>query len=396
MTTARTANAARPNSGGLVSSLLGFGNAKKAIESAFAEVDVRFDGGRAHDITVHNDALFQRFLRSGRLGMGEAYMDGWWDCADLDELYFRMLRHDLRSILNAHKKDFRFVFDAIKAKLAPAGSLGRSHQIAHKHYNWGDELFEAFLDSRMQYTCGYWHESTTLEEAQVAKLDLICRKLGLKKGMTLLDIGCGWGGLAKYAAKKYGAQVVGVTVSENQATYARKLCEGLAVEIRLQDYRKLEGIFDRITVVGMIEHVGRAYYRDLFDKAASVLKDDGLFLLHTIGASNSDWAEPFATKYIFPGGYLPSLAQLTTAMEDLFVVEDVQNFGHDYSRTLLAWNENFVKNYPKIKNDYDQRFYRMWTFFLQRASGAFRARHQHLWQLVLSKQGVLGNYKARR
>lgn len=239
--------------------------------------------------------------------------------------------------------------------------------------------------------------SQTLDEAQEAKLDLICRKLGVKPGEKILDIGCGWSSFGKFTAEKYGAGVVGITVSREQVEFGQKLCGGLPVEVRLQDYREVDEKFDHIVSVGMIEHVGYKNYRAYMEIAHRCLKDDGLFLLHTIGGNKSVHSvDRWMNKYIFPNGMLPSIKQLGDAIEGLFVMEDWHNFSADYDKTLMAWYGNIEKNWEKLKANYDERFHRMWRYYLLSCAAAFRARNNQLWQIVLSKRGVIGGYKSIR
>ena len=250
----------------------------------------------------------------------------------------------------------------------------------------------------------YWESADSLNQAQENKLDLICRKLYLKPGLKILDIGCGWGAFGKYAAEKYGVETMGITVSNEQIELGRKLCEGLPVEFRKIDYREMidsKGLprekFDRIVSVGMIEHVGYKNYRTFFEVTGKCLKDDGLFLLHTIGNADSVKSiDPWTHKYIFPNGMLPSIAQLSKEVEDIFIIEDLHNFGADYDKTLMAWYANFTNSWDKIKSEYDERFYRMWKYFLLSSAGSFRARRNQLWQIVLSKHGVSGGYRSKR
>ncbi len=252
------------------------------------------------------------------------------------------------------------------------------------------------LDSRMAYSCGYWKDAKTLDAAQEAKLDLICQKIGLQKAMRVLDIGCGWGSFAKFAAQKYGAHVVGITISKEQARFAKNDCKGLQVEIRLQDYRNLRERFDRIVSVGMFEHVGCKNYRTYLRVAHRNLARGGLFLLHTIGCSRSvKSTDPWIDKYIFPNSMLPSARQITTAAEGLFILEDWHNFGPDYDKTLMAWHKNFTRNWDKIKDKYDDRFLRMWRFYLLSCAATFRSRRNQLWQVVFSKGGVDGHMSVR-
>jgi cyclopropane-fatty-acyl-phospholipid synthase len=252
------------------------------------------------------------------------------------------------------------------------------------------------LDKRMVYTCGYWKDAKTLDEAQEAKLDLTCKKLNLKPGMKVLDIGCGWGSFAKYAAEKYKVKVVGITVSKEQAVLAKALCKGLPIEIRLQDYRDLNEKFDRIVSLGMFEHVGYKNYKTYMKVVHRCLKDDGLFLLHTIGGNKSvKSTDPWIDKYIFPNSMLPSIKQMGDAIEDYFVMEDWHNFSADYDKTLMAWYNNFENSWNKLKDDYDERFHRMWRYYLLACAGTFRARKSQLWQIVLSKDGIKEGYRFR-
>jgi cyclopropane-fatty-acyl-phospholipid synthase len=214
--------------------------------------------------------------------------------------------------------------------------------------------------------------------------------------MKVLDIGCGWGGFAKYAAEKYGANIHGITVSREQVKYAKKICQGLDVEIELKDYRALKEKFDCIVSIGMFEHVGCGNYRTFIKVVHQCLKADGLFLLHTIAGNNSvNSTDPWINKYIFPNSMLPSAKQITSATEGLFVLEDWHSFGQYYDKTLMAWYNNFIENWTKIKDEYDERFYRMWTYYLLSCAGSFRASRNRLWQIVLSKKGIKGGYLCR-
>jgi cyclopropane-fatty-acyl-phospholipid synthase len=229
------------------------------------------------------------------------------------------------------------------------------------------------------------------------KLDLICRKLQLRPGEKLLEIGCGWGGLARHAAQHYGVEVVGITVSREQQSLARERCAGLPVDIRLMDYRDLEGKFDKLVSVGMFEHVGPKNYPAYFDAAFRLMEDDGLFLLHTIGIDEtSSTTDPWIDKYIFPNGKLPSAAEIAAALDGRFLIEDWHNFGQDYDRTLMAWWERFDAAWPNLEARYGQRFYRMWKYYLLCCAGFFRSRQGQLWQLVLSKRGRREVYRSVR
>ncbi|MFA5996712.1 MAG: cyclopropane fatty acyl phospholipid synthase [Candidatus Paceibacterota bacterium] len=369
-------------------------SARAFVEDLLKTADVTIGGNRPQDITVHDDRLFNRVIRYGTLGLGEAYMDGWWDAKDIDAFIYK--------VLSAHlEEEIRFnvasVFAIAKAFLFNLQSSTRAFVVGEAHYDLGNDLYEAMLDKRMVYTCGYWKDATTLDEAQEAKLDLVCRKIGLKKGDRILDIGCGWGSFAKFAAKKYGATVVGITVSVEQAALARERCQGLPVEIRVCDYREVHEEFDHIVSLGMFEHVGVKNYRTYFEVARRCLKPNGLFLLHSIGDNISRvTSDPWITKYIFPGGVIPSVHQIGEASEGLFVMEDWHNFGPDYDTTLMAWFKNFDTAWPTLRATYGDRFYRMWKYYLLSCAGAFRARKIHLWQIVLSPSGIPGGYTSVR
>ncbi|HEV56980.1 MAG TPA: cyclopropane fatty acyl phospholipid synthase [Phycisphaerales bacterium] len=362
----------------------------KLITDLLNRADIRVNGTRPWDIRVHNPRMAQRTVTQANLGLGEAYMDGDWDCDALDQFFDRILRTRLDRAVSP----LRLVFHALRFRLLNLQTSKRAFQVGEQHYDIGNDLYRAMLDERLTYTCGYWEQATTLEEAQEAKLDLICRKLDLQPGQRVLDIGCGWGSFAKFAAERYGVQVVGITISREQATLARELCAGLPVEIRVQDYRDVRERFDHLVSVGMFEHVGRKNFREYMEVAARCLRGDGLFLLHTIGKNlTRSTPDPWIDKYIFPNGDLPSLTQISQSVEDVFVIEDVHSFGPDYDRTLMAWHENFEAAWPTLRDSYGERFYRMWKYYLLSCAGAFRSRGIQLWQFVLSREGVRGGYR---
>jgi cyclopropane-fatty-acyl-phospholipid synthase len=292
--------------------------------------------------------------------------------------------------------------DDVRAWLLNLQSARRAAVVGERHYDIGNSFFQAMLGKRMVYSCGYWREAADLDSAQAAKLDLICRKLDLRPGMRVLDIGCGWGEALKFAAERHGVHGVGVTVSEEQAQFARELCAGLPVEIRVQDYREVgkgDGgeRFDRIWSIGMFEHVGVKNYRAYFETVRRCLAADGLTLLHTIGGNlSTNHTDPWIAKYIFPNSMIPSAQQLAAASEGLFVIEDWHNFGADYDRTLMAWRANFDAAWPSLRERYGERFQRMWRFYLAASAATFRSRRDQLWQVVLSPSGVAGGYVAPR
>ncbi|MGK7926842.1 MAG: cyclopropane fatty acyl phospholipid synthase [Spirulina sp.] len=369
---------------------------KTYIQDRLEKADIQINGSRPWDIQVHNERLYQRVLFHGSLGLGEAYMEGWWDCPQLDQFFVRLLRGNIHEEVG-HNNISSFWETAI-AKIANLQSLARSFQVGEEHYDLGNDLFQYMLDQRMTYTCAYWKDAKNLDEAQEAKLDLVCRKLHLEPGMTLLDIGCGWGSLIKYAAEKYGVSCVGLTVSKEQVKLGEEMCAGLPIKFLLQDYRTFEGEkFDRIASIGMFEHVGYKNYRTFMEMAKRCLKDDGLFLLHTIGSLKTDiYGENWSVKYIFPNGCLPSMAQIGQSTEELFVLEDLQNIGKNYHPTFMAYLENFDRHWPKLKEKYGENFYRKWKYFLCSIGGSCGARHSQVWQMVFSPKGVLQGYQSVR
>ncbi|MBN2467031.1 MAG: cyclopropane fatty acyl phospholipid synthase [Deltaproteobacteria bacterium] len=365
----------------------------RTIKKLFSSADIVIDGERPWDILVHDDDFYRRVAAEGSIALGESYVDGWWDCPRLDEFFLRILRADLDEKVRLRTE----LLDILKAKVFNLQKPSRAYFIGKRHYDIGNRFYRHMLDKRLIYSCGYWENASTLDEAQEAKLDLVCGKLGLKPGMRILDIGCGWGGTAQFVAEKYRVCVIGITVSEEQARFAREFCGGLSVEIRRQDYRELDEPFDRILSIGMFEHVGVKNYRTFMSVVRKCLKEDGLFLLQTIGRNRSVSAnDPWIEKYIFPNSMLPSAKQICSAVEGLFVIEDWHGFGHHYDTTLVHWFRNFHENWDAVKDFYDERFYRMWKYYLLSCAGSFRARKNQLWQIVFSPHGVTGGYRSLR
>ncbi|MAZ78221.1 MAG: cyclopropane-fatty-acyl-phospholipid synthase [Legionellaceae bacterium] len=364
-----------------------------------------FNGPNPWDPQIHDPRFYSRILHQGTLGSGESYMDGWWDCEQLDEFCNRVIRANLPEKILKSGKILNLIWHKLnifQAMVINLQTKKRALKVGEVHYDVGNNLYQKMLDKGMNYTCGYWKTAQTLDEAQEAKVKLVCDKLYLKPGDRVLDIGCGWGGFAKYAAENYGAHVVGVTISKEQLALGQERCKGLPVELRFQDYRDVNEEFDHVVSLGMIEHVGYKNFKTYMNVAHRCLKQDGLFLLHTIGNSTPVLKpEAWIGKYIFPNSMVPSASQLTKAYEGLFVMEDWHNFGPYYDKTLLAWFNNFNQAWPELKTDFgnerqQERFYRMWRYYLLSCAGAFRSRDMQLWQIVLSKGGVPGGYTSIR
>lgn len=368
-------------------------SSERTVTELLSNAGITVNGKSDYDIQVHDSRFFTRVLADGSLGLGEAYINGWWDCSRLDIFFTKIILARLDDYV---PKNINFWVTAIRAKLFNSQLRDDAYQATAFHYDIGNDLFTKMLDKRLTYTCGYWKDSFTLDEAQEAKLELTCRKLHLQSGMTILDIGCGWGSFARYASEKYHVQVTGITLSEEQIKLGEELCKGLPVKFELKDYRDATGKFDRVVSLGMFEHVGPRNYTSYFEVANRCLKQDGIFLLHTIGSNDAtSTGDPWIDKYIFPNAVIPSISQLTAASEGLFVLEDLHNFGVDYDITLMAWHENFVHNWNQLKVNYTNRFFRMWNYYLLCCAGSFRARKNQLWQCLFTK-GLPGGYTSVR
>lgn len=354
---------------------------------------VGIDGDRPWDITVNRQRFYRRVLR-GSIGIGESYMDGDWDCPALDELFRRVLAagKSHSPLLRAAR-----VFKDLQARLTNLQTRIRSQAVAEEHYDLDQRMYALFLGPWNQYSCCFFDGTDDLERAELLKLEMLCDKLEISAGDRVLDIGCGWGGFARYAASTRGCHVTGITLSDEQLGYAIEYTRGLPVKIRKLDYRDLpeSGLepFDKITSVGMIEHVGYKNYRRFMDIVHRMLKPGGLFLLHTIGNSEKTTvADPWIEKYIFRNSMIPAMSQLAQAAQGLFVVESWENYGHYYVPTLQAWHDRFNANWEKIKaldggRPFDDRFRRMWNYYLMSGKAAFNAELLHLWQLVMTRRG---------
>ncbi|MFH1113255.1 MAG: cyclopropane fatty acyl phospholipid synthase [Pseudomonadota bacterium] len=356
------------------------------VSELLSHCGITVNGSKPWDIHVHDGRFYARVIRHKNLGLGEAYMDGWWDCEQIDEFICRILKANLDKRVRGSLK---LLARTLPGLLFNRQSRSLSRQVADRHYDVGNDLFMSFLDPYNQYSCAYFNGTDTLEEAQFNKLGLIADKLAVRPSDHVLDIGFGWGGLAKYLTERFNCTVTGINISQEQISFAKEYCKDLPIRVLHCDYRDIEDSFDRIVSVGMFEHVGRNNYAEFMQVAHRCLSDDGIFLLHTIGSNECQfYSDPWITKYIFPNGMLPGLAQIMKAIEGLFVLEDLHNLGPHYDKTLMAWNRNFQKAWPALQGSYDERFKRMWEYYLLSCAGAFRARSNQLWQLVLTKYGT--------
>ena len=367
--------------------------AKEKISKIFHDAGITVQGKNEWDIQVHDERFFNRILFKWSLGFGESYMDGWWDTNALDQLIYRLYT----SNIDNKNSNLPSKIDMCKARLLNQQSKLRARKVAHVHYDIGNDMYSKMLGHTMQYTCAYWKNAQSLDEAQENKLDLICRKLQLQKGEKVLELGCGWGSFAKFAAENYGVEIEAYNISREQVEFARERNKGLPVTIHLADYRDAQGTYDKVAAIGLCEHVGYKNYATLMEVAHRSLKKHGLFLLHSIANNvSTTHCDPWFNKYIFPNGMLPSVKQLGETIEGLFVMEDWHNFGPDYDNTLMAWYYNFNRHWPLYQERYGESFYRMWKYYLLSLAGAFRARRIQLWQVVMSKDGVQGGYESIR
>jgi cyclopropane-fatty-acyl-phospholipid synthase len=355
------------------------------IGDMLAGAGVTIDGDQPWDIQVHDPRLYDRVLRDGTLGVGEAFVEGWWDCEAIDQMIDRVIRARL---LDTFGTSWALRAQVIRAHLLNL-QVTRAFEVGERHYDVGNDLYEAMLGPRMMYTCAYFKDTETLDGAQEAKLDLICRKIGLRPGMRVLDLGCGWGGFASFAAERYGARVVGYTVSRQQVAWAKEHFAHLPVDIRLDDYRKASGRYDAVVSIGLMEHVGPKNHRAYMELAARCLAPGGVAFIHTIGgASPRSHIDPWFDKYIFPNAAIPTLGQLATSMEEILVPEDVQNIGPHYDRTLMCWWSNFDEAWPRLRASYGDAFYRVWKYYLMASAAYFRARQHNLYQIVATPVGA--------
>lgn len=364
-------------------------NSKELCLSILEKANVPINSSEPWSIHVKNEKLWDRITSQHELGLGESYMDGWWECKDIDHMLTRLLNVDATTFLTPSPS---IIFSALKSRVMNMQTKSKAAKNAKHHYNIGNDLYTRMLDKEMAYSCGYWKNARNLDESQVDKFDLICRKLKLEKGMTILDIGSGWGGLLRHAVKNYDVVATGISPADQQILLAREKSAGLDIQFHQMDYRDFTGKFDRIVSVGMMEHVGPKNFRAFFEKCDELLADDGIMLHHLISGTRAQTeTDGFFNRYIFPGGVIPSPAQITNAAENLFVLEDVHNFGLDYDKTLMEWFKNINAQWDQIPQ-YDLRFKRMWNYYLLASAAGFRSRNLNLNQYVFRRGGILEPY----
>lgn len=355
---------------------------------------ITINGTASFDIKVYNEKLYSRIIQGGSLALGDSYVEGWWDSDCLDET--------LSKIISAQESikilPFSFKVQIAKSKILNMQTKLLAKRVAQQHYDLSNDFYALMLDPFMQYTCGYWQNATTLNQAQEDKLDQICKKLKITQKDHVLELGCGFGGFAKFAAERYGCSVVGYNISKEQLKWARDWTKSLPIEFIEKDYREASGSFDKVVSIGLCEHVGYKNYSTLMHTVHRCLKDGGLFLLHSIGGNISAvTTDAWLEKYIFPGSVMPSPSQITKSFEDLFILEDWHNFGVDYDKTLMAWYDNFNLNWSTIMQmGFDQKFYRMWKYYLLLCAASFRVRKNQNWEIVLSKGELKERYSSLR
>jgi cyclopropane-fatty-acyl-phospholipid synthase len=358
--------------------------AHDTVKELLASAGVIVGGDAPWDIRVHDDRMYTRMLRDGTLGVGESYMEGWWDCDAIDEMLTRVIRARVDLVV---RESWVLLAQFVRAKLLNL-QAARAFEVGKVHYDVGNDLYRAMLGPRMIYTCGYFKDTDDLDAAQDAKLDLVCRKIGAAPGMRVLDLGCGWGGFAAFAAERYGAHVTGYTVSREQVAWANEHHAHLPIDIRLDDYRNATGKYDAVISIGLMEHVGPKNHRAYMEHAAELVVPGGPIFVHTIGANRPQaQIDPWFGKYIFPNAAIPTMGQLTTAMDDLLTCEDVHNIGPHYDKTLMAWMQRFNAAWPSFREHYGDTFYRMWKFYLLASAAGFRTRYLNLFQIVATVWG---------
>jgi cyclopropane-fatty-acyl-phospholipid synthase len=365
-------------------------DAKKFSHRVLSRAGITVNGCHAWDIQVHDEQFFDCLYRSASEGLGDSYVQGFWDSDDLTETLGRFIAIGGRSALKgpiAHNMQ------------TTESEQKKSLEVVDSHYESKNGLYSNMLDPYMQYSCALWDDDThNLQEAQIKKMRLIGQKLELQPGDHVLDIGCGWGGLPKFLSETFGCRVTGINLAEHHIDYANQRMAHNKVKVIKQDYRDLTEKYDKIYCIGVSEHFGLNNYKQFMQIVHDQLNPGGIFLLHTIGENvTRPKADTWITKNIFPNGYIPSLSLISQCAEGLFITEDVHNFNTSYEKTLLAWDANFQRNWNLIRKlhpELDTRdFYRMWRYYLNFCAGGFRKRCTQLYQIVFTRIQDRRNYK---
>jgi cyclopropane-fatty-acyl-phospholipid synthase len=357
--------------------------ARPLVAAVLRTAGIHLGGDQPWDVQVTDPRFYSSVLLRGSLGFGESYMRGWWHVEDLEEVAYRLSRAGLHWVARALPPHL--------VALAAASFSNRqtrtdSVNLVDRHYNLGNDLFRGFLGRSMVYSCAYFDDTESLDRAQELKLDLICRRLGLKAGERLLDIGGGWGEFARHAALHYGCHVTSINIADEQIRHARERCAGLPVEIVKCDYRDLRGSFDKVAVIAMLTHVGHSNYRRFMTIVHDCLATGGRVLVETLGSRISKVnCEPWTNRYIFPGGVVPSLRQIDRAADGLLARTEVTEFGHHYVPTLRSWNANLHASWPQLAGRYPETTRLMLGYFFLTVAGAFRAGHLKYWHVQLQK-----------
>jgi len=363
------------------------------ITAGLTRAGVTVNGPNPWDIRVLDNRLFRRVVGTRELGFGDSYVEGWWECDRIDELVTRILRTGIKRILPPGISGLTL---AARSVITNTQGSERAGDNATAHYGQHDALLRLILGEPLVYSCADWRDATDLADAQHAKIDRLASKLQLRPGMRVLDIGCGWGATADYLSTRHGVIVVGITPVAAQATHAARHHRHSDVSFVTTDFSNFTSPkpFDRIYSVGMVEHVGPKNLKPFFRHCQDLLVDDGIMFHQTIGrrtprASTDAWID----RRIFPGGAIPSVQQLSRAWSAGWVLEDFENLGPDYDRTLMAWLGLLEGKKDQVLDQFGEEMYRTFRFYFQYCAGAFRARELQLWQLVLTKHPAPYQYR---
>lgn len=366
---------------------------KLTLTTLLREANIEPNGASPWDPQIKDERFYRTVLLRGSVGLGDAYLNGWWECADISGFILRIIKSGIH--LRVPRVDI--FLRRLRFGLIDAQNRIRSKRVAELHYDEDPYIFEVMLGSTNSYTCARWKGVITLDAAQQQKMDLLCKKAGLSSGMTVLDIGSGWGGFLAYAAERYQVRGIGLTISKTQLDYARKRYGNLPVEFRLQDYRDFVGGVDAVVSICVIEHVGSDHYREYFQKVRETLtREDGFFAMQCILACDTQARmDPWTEKHIFPNGILPTLERIENAVEGILHIVDREFFRDDYVRTFSAWYENLVRNKNAIIARCGVRYFRKYEYYLCLYIAGFGSGRIDVGQFVLSPTPHL-NYKPIR